>query len=117
MSFAYRLACLAAVATLAACARDNNVSITRGTPTVQTQARSEPVFYNGKTYRLDYAFNDASQSFDLKVNGMGAKQQKDAAALASSALGHFACPSSKPARLLAAPSYAGGVWSVAGRCG
>ena len=102
---------------LMACSNQPKVEITHNSGAVQTQSRSEPVFYNGKTYRLDYSFNNSTQAFDLRVSGMGAKQQKDAGDLASSALGHFACPTNRRAQLLNAPSYAGGVWAMAAKCG
>jgi hypothetical protein len=102
---------------LAACSNQPKVEITHNSGAVQTQSRSEPVFYNGKTYNLDYTFNNTTQAFDLRVSGMGSKQQKDAGDLASSALGHFACPTNRRAQLLSTPSYAGGVWAMAAKCG
>ena len=111
------IACLAAALALAACAENSRVTITQTAPVVQTASRSEPIFYNGKTYRLDYSYAEAAGNFDMRVSGMGAKQQKDAAGLATSALSHFACPTGQPARAIGAPSYASGVWMLQAKCG
>ena len=73
------------------------------------------MFYNGKTYKLDYDYAPASSSFNMRVSGMGPAQQADAVGLSTSALGHFACPSGH-ASLSGKPNYAGGMWAVPGRC-
>ena len=55
------------------------------------KARSEPIFYNGKTYQLD--FGPASGgAYDMVVSGMSSKQKKDAVAVATSALGLLCLP-------------------------
>jgi len=106
---------------LAACSQSKNVDITRGSQTVQTASRTEPIFYNGKHYNLRYSYNESLKVFDMKVNGttaaMKAGDQKDAEAIATSALGHFACPDGQRGRLSNTPKYAGGAWSLQARCG
>ena len=103
---------------LAACAGNSNVKITHNGPAaVQTKSRSEPVFYNGRTYRLDYEFVESDTAFDMRVSGMGPKQQKDAVAVATSALGYFACPEGQKGHLDGQPGYAAGVWKLQARCG
>jgi predicted SPOUT superfamily RNA methylase MTH1 len=106
---------------LAACSQPKTVDITRGSQKVQTASRTEPIFYNGKHYSLRYTYNESLKVFDMKVTGttatMKAGDQKDAEAIATSALGHFACPDGQRGRLSNTPKYAGGAWSMQARCG
>lgn len=109
--------CAAALA-LSACAKNNaDVEITRQQKVAALQAkpRSEPIFFNGKTYQLDFAPAGEPGLFAMSVAGMTARQQKDAVQMATSSLGYYACPSSKGA-LVGSPSYAGGRWSLRARC-
>ena len=64
----------------------------------QSPPRSEPIFYNGKTYRLDFSPR-GSGVYDMAVSGMSSGQQKDAMAVATSSLGYFACPDGQKGRL------------------
>jgi len=107
---------------LAACSKAGRVDITsNGPPTLQTQSRSEPVFYNGKHYALNYSYNDAMKAFDVKVQGtesaMKPDSQKDAVNIASSSLSYFACPDGQRGRLVGSPKFDGGVWALQARCG
>ncbi|MGA7268679.1 MAG: hypothetical protein WBX21_13060, partial [Aestuariivirga sp.] len=79
-----------AVALYGCSGSDSNVRITNDKPQVAVpKARSEPIFYNGKTYQLD--FGPASGgAYDMVVSGMSSKQKKDAVAVATSALGYYA---------------------------
>ena len=105
-----------AAALLSGCAEKNNVNITHGTPRVQTNSRSEPIFYNGKTYELDYSYAESSTAFEMRVSGMGPKQQKDAVAVATSSLGYFACPDGQRGHMIGSPNYSGGVWKLQAKC-
>ncbi|MGE0240728.1 MAG: hypothetical protein AB7F09_03755 [Parvibaculaceae bacterium] len=112
--------CLAVL--LAACSKAGNVDINSGgSRKVQTQSRSEPIFYNGKHYALNYTYNDAMSAFDMKVSGtttpMKSDSQKDAVNIASSSLGYFACPDGQRGRLVGTPKFNGGVWALQARCG
>lgn len=108
-----------ALLTLAACSQkepgDVRFTHNTGAAPVQTASRSEPVFYNGKTYRLDYSYQTASNSFAARVSGMKPTQGTDAQGLATSAIGHFACPSGR-GKLAGSPSYDAGIWSVPTAC-
>ena len=110
---------LAAIA-VTACAEKSKVDVTSN-PTVQTKSRSEPIFYNGKNYRLQYDYNDGSNAFDMKVSGksakMGSGQQKDAVAIATSSLRYFACPDGQSGHLTGEPKFADGTWAMQARCG
>ena len=113
---------LAAIVLLAACTqKDNGVKVSLQKPVVKAAApkpvaRSEPIFYNGKTYQFNLAPQGNGQ-FDLTVNGMSDAQQKDAVAVATSSLRYFACPDGKTGKLINSPAYVGGSWKMAARCG
>ncbi len=108
---------IASAVLLAGCKTSNNITINQHSGgQVQTTPRSEPVFYNGKTYQLDYSYVKSSRAFDMRVSGMGPKQQKDAEAVATSSLRYFACTDSQSSQLIGGPTYAGGVWSVRAKC-
>jgi hypothetical protein len=109
---------LAAAAALAGCKTGSTVRITSEAPAAQrlAAARSEPVFYNGRTYRLDFAPADGG-SYDVSVSGMGPKQRGDAVAVATSSLAYFACPDGQRGRLQTEPSYADARWRMQAKCG
>ena len=110
---------LVAAAGLVACSNDPAVRITSGKPKAAApapQARSEPIFYNGKTYRLDFA-PKGSGVYDMTVSGMSGKQQKDAEAVATSSLGYFACPEGQRGKLQNTPAYANAKWRMQAKCG
>ena len=108
---------LAAGAVLAGCKTGSTVRITNDKPqAVQTASRSEPIFYNGKTYKLDFS-SRGSGMFDMAVSGMGPKQKKDAVAVATSSLGYFACPDGQRGKLQNDPAYADAKWRMQAKCG
>jgi hypothetical protein len=107
----------AAFAILSGCAEDPSVRITRDKPAAPAVAsRSEPVFYNGKTYRLDFS-PAMGGLYNMAVSGMTGKQQKDAVAVATSALSYFACPDGQRGKLQGKPAYADTKWRMQARCG
>jgi len=105
------------IAALGACSSKSKVDVTRSEPEIQTNSRSEPIFYNGKTYQLDYVFNQGQNLFDMKVGGLGPSNKQDAINIATSALGYYSCPSGKRGRLQGEPAYAGGKWDLKATCG
>ncbi len=106
------------LALLTGCATKQKVDITRKAPAqVQTKSRSEPIFYNGKNYQLDYDFNETQSVFDVKVSGLGPKQQKDATNIATSSLAYFACPDGQRGKIQGAPAYVEGKWALQAKCG
>ncbi len=113
-----KLICIPIAFCLAACVTDNNVRVTNESTVaaVQTQARSEPVYYNGKTYQ--FGLNpDGAGGFGLSVAGMHAGQQKDAVAVATSAMRYFACPDGQNGHLDNAPRFDNGRWLMHAKCG
>jgi len=111
----------AMLALLTACASKSNVSVTSGAGTVQTASRSEPIYYNGQHYNVNYTYSDALKVFNMKVSGtsiaMTAKDKGTATAIAVSALRYFACPDKMPSRLEGEPQFSSAVWSLQARCG
>ena len=110
-----------AVFGLAACSQDPaGVRITKQEPAaapavVQAQPKSEPVFYNGKVYQVNFA-PDPAGGYAMAVSGMSAAQQKDSVAIATSSLRHFACKTSQSGKLLTQPQYNGGQWRMSVHC-
>ncbi len=111
-----KLALILSAVLLSACQGDG-VSITaeKQGAAVIDRPRSEPIFYNGKTYQLDFA-PSGQGTFNMAVAGMGPKQEKDAVQLATSSLGYYACPDGKRGKLLDTPSYGDGTWRMAAHC-
>ncbi len=104
-------------ALLAGCTTGSKVTINRGTATVQTASRSEPIFYNGKTYQLDYNYVEGQGAFDMRVSGLSPRQQQDAVDIATSGLSYFACPDGQRGKLMGMPVYVGKKWTAYAKCG
>jgi hypothetical protein len=114
-----RFAVLTLTCVLAACSsNDNGVHITNVQPAPKPTApgRTEPIFYNGKTYSLQFTPTDAG-SYMVAISGMAATQQKDASGLTTSAFHHFYCKDSQRTKILAAPAYADSKWNSVTQCG
>ena len=107
---------------LAACSqKDNGVRVSAGKPVAKITApkpvsRSEPVFYNGKTYRVNLT-PAGGGVYDVAVNGMSGAQQKDAVAVATSSVRYFGCPDGKTGKLTNKPVYGDQSWKMSARCG
>lgn len=109
--------CLLTATGLAACsAEPQGIRITNEAPRpAGVTAKTEPVFYNGKTYQVSFApLPDGSGT--LLIGGMGAAQSRDASGLAVSAFHHFACKDTEQARLASTPSFDGAAWHASARC-
>jgi hypothetical protein len=92
------------------------VRLTNDTPRpAAVTAKTEPVFYNGKTYQVSFV-PSPDGSGTLAIAGMGAAQSKDASGLAVSAFHHFACKDTEQARLATTPSFDGVAWHASARC-
>jgi len=83
--------------------------------TTALKAKTEPVFYNGKTYKVSLA-PVAGGNSAVNIAGMSAAQAKDANALATSALFHFACKDTQKAVLQSPPQFSDDVWHAQGHC-
>jgi hypothetical protein len=116
--FALMLSCLI----VAACSQgQNTVRITENVPPPAQApkkaavSKSEPVFYNGKTYRVDLSPATAG-TYVVAIAGMSAGQEKDAAALSKSAFHHFTCKDSQTTKFITKPIYDGKQWSLTATC-
>jgi hypothetical protein len=107
---------------LCACAqKDNGVRVAAGKPVAKPAtpapvSRSEPVFYNGKTYRVNLT-PGAEGGYHVAVGGMSSSQQKDAVAVATSSVRYFGCPDGKTGKLNDTPKFDGTSWKMSTRCG
>ena len=82
---------------------------------ITATAKTEPVFYNGKTYQVSFTpAGDGNAT--LSIAGMSAAQAKDASQLATSTFHHFACKDSQKAVLTAPPTFDGAGWKATGHC-
>jgi hypothetical protein len=115
-----RIVLIVALMGLTACSQSPSaVRITQDQPELKPvpmiKARSEPVFYNGKTYQVALSPNGSGIT-SISISGMSDKQSKDADGLGSSAFQHFACRESQRAHIVSQPAYADGSWSLSARC-
>ncbi len=106
---------------VAGCSQSSSgVRITQGLPQaspaiVQAAPKSEPVFYNGKVYQINFA-PDPSGGYAMAVSGMSAAQQKDAVAVSTSSLRQFACKEKQNGKLLTQPIYSDSKWRMTAHC-
>ncbi len=106
---------------LAGCSQSTSgVRITQeaaqASPTVvQAAPKSEPVFYNGKVYQINFA-PDPAGGYAMAVSGMSAAQQKDAVAVSTSSLRQFACREKQSGKLLTQPIYSENKWRMTAHC-
>jgi hypothetical protein len=113
---------IACFVSLAACSqKDNGVRVSAEKPVAKSTtpkpvSRSEPVFYNGKTYRVNLT-PDRNGVYNVSVGGMSGGQQKDAVAVATSSVRYFGCPDGKTGKLIGVPTYSEGSWKMSARCG
>jgi hypothetical protein len=113
---------LLAVWLLTACTNQNSgVRVSRDAPPKPAlapvaKARTEPIFYNGKTYTLSFS-PGSSGVYAVSLRGMSDSQQKDATNVATSAIRYFACPDGKTGKLVEKPRYVENVWRMTARCG
>ena len=109
---------LLCAAMLTACAKSPSVVRIINEPAVaavQTKARTEPIFYNGKTYTLNFA-PQTQGGYAMAVSPMTGKQEKDAVAVATSALRYYACKDSQKSSLVGKPRFAEAAWHMTAQC-
>jgi hypothetical protein len=108
---------------LTACAQQSATRVESLPPVAQppaaktekvANARTEPVFYNGKTYQL--SFGKGKGGYAMRVAGMSAGQKKDAIAVATSSLRYFACKDGQDSKVTSGPNYQGGIWAMSAAC-
>lgn len=84
-------------------------------PATAIPARTEPVFFNGKTYSMGLN-PDGQGGYGISVAGMTANQAKEAAELTKTAFHHFTCKDSQVAKLNSPPTFDGSRWNSHGHC-
>ena len=82
---------------------------------VEATPKSEPVFYNGKVYQINFA-PDPAGGYAMAVSGMSVAQQKDAVAVSTSSLRQFACKEKQSGKLLTQPIYSDNTWRMTAHC-
>lgn len=96
---------------------------TNPSPYAQGQAHTEPLYYNGRTYQVQFRHIIAEQVFAVNVSARGRSLGKTAAdgrivsEVGRNAINHFACKDSQKAQILAGsvqPSAVG--WKMRARC-
>jgi hypothetical protein len=117
----YAVAIILMTALCACSQKDNGVRVGVHKPaakpvTPTPVSRSEPVFYNGKTYRVNLTPGFGGV-FLVAVGGMSEAQQKDAVAVATSSVRYFGCPDGKTGKLSDTPKFDGASWKMTARCG
>jgi hypothetical protein len=119
-----RIILLAAIALSACTQSPSSVRITNDVPQEPVAvapkpmkaARSEPVFYNGKTYKLN--MNPTERGiYSVEVIGMSAAQQKEAKAFTTSAFHHYNCKDSQRSHFITQPAFQNGTWQMQMSCG
>ncbi len=85
---------------------------------------SEPIFYNGKNYKMDFRFQAARNAYDVKTSGKGGRplgskpgDQKIVSNVVSSAIRHFACARGQKATIIPGTAKSvNGAWRMQARC-
>ena len=88
-------------------------------------SHSEPVFYNGKNYKLRFKYLAHRNAYDVNIIGKGGRKlggkpgdQKIVGEVVSSAIRHFACASGQKATIIPGTSnHQGGAWNMQAHCG
>jgi len=86
---------------------------------------SEPVFYNGKHYKLKFKYLAHQDLYDVNIIGKGGRylgakagDEKIVSNVVSSAIRHFACARGKKAHIVPGTvRHSKGAWMMQARCG
>lgn len=85
---------------------------------------SEPVFYNGKHYKVSLRYNAGLNVYAVAVRGKGGRKlggtpgdRKIVADMARSAVAHFGCARGQKAAIVpGTPRHAAGIWHMQAKC-
>jgi hypothetical protein len=116
----------AAVLALTACASEKPELATINTnpsPYAQGEAHSEPLFYNGRTYQVQFRHIVAEKVYTVNVSARGRSlgRTEDDGRIVSevgrNAINHFACRDTQKAQILDGSLQPGTVgWNMQARC-
>jgi len=87
-------------------------------------SHTEPVFYNGKNYSMQFQYQAFRNAYDVNITGKGGRRlgrkagdQKIARQVASSAIGYFACARGQKAFVVPGTlRNTNGTWQMQARC-
>jgi len=87
-------------------------------------SHSEPVFYNGKHYKLRFKFQAHRNTYDVNIIGKNSRKlgskpgdQKIVSEVVSSAVRHFACARGQKAFVVPGTAqHNGGAWDMQAQC-
>ena len=92
-------------------------------PYAQGQAHTEPLFYNGRTYQVQFRHIVAEQVFDVNVSAPGRSLGKTPAdsrivsEVGRNAINHFACKDDQKAQIVDGSVQPGTVgWKMRAQC-
>ena len=92
-------------------------------PYAQGAAHSEPLFYNGRTYQVQFRHIVGEQVYTVNVTARGgslgrtAADRRTASEVGRNAIGHFACEDGQKAKILKGSAQPGAVgWNMRARC-
>jgi len=113
------------LATLVLAACSQNRARVVSSPYADGVRHSEPVFYNGKHYKLRFKYQAHLNTYAVNVAGSGGRRlggkpgdQKIVSDMVSSALRHFTCAQGQKAFVLPGTAqHANGSWNMQARCG
>jgi hypothetical protein len=96
---------------------------TNPSPYSSGKTHSEPLFYNGKTYQVQFRHDIARQIYHVNVSAAGrvlgktAEDGRIVAEVGRNAINHFACQSSHRAEIIpGSPKPTAAGWKMQARC-
>ena len=107
---------------LAGCS-NRQASVARN-PYADGVTHTEPVFYNGKHYNMQFRFAAAQNLYDVNIAGRGGRalggkpgDERIISEVAASALGHFTCARGQKGRVIPGTvRHTGKSWNLKARC-
>ena len=117
------IAAIALLTMLGACSRPKPVIV--NSPYGSGTTHSEPVFYNGKHYKLSFKYIAVKNLYDVSIIGKGGRKlgskpgdAKIVGEVVSSAIRHFTCATGQKAHILpGSQRNLNGRWHMYARCG
>ncbi len=92
-------------------------------PYAQGQTHTEPLYYNGRTYRVQFRHIIEQKVFDVNVSvpgrqlGSTSGDARIVTEVGRNAVNHFACRSSQKAQIVPdSPAPANGGWNMQAKC-
>ncbi len=114
------------VLAISACASEKPKLVainTNPSPYAQGQAHTEPLYYNGRTYQVQFRHIVAEQVFDVNVSAPGRSLGKTPAdsrivsEVGRNAINHFTCKDGQKAQIVDGSVQPGTVgWKMRARC-